>query len=407
MGGTGRRRWLALATAGALVFALSPALRADPPSRYLDEVFDDFTVESDLVYGRAKNDQGQQEILKLDVYQPAGDELARRPAFIWAHGGSLVGGDKADDLEQEFGAAFAKRGWVFVSINYRLMSQFYPGDCPNDLVCATSPFLPIRLRDAQHDMQAAVRWVRKHAVELRVNTNEISTGGHSAGTTPALLTAFAPEDPGDSGNPGYPSNVAATMTHSGTVLEPSKIGPNEPPILMFNAVDDADLTLWVALAMTCLPTTLWLNDCELHAYEGGGHSLRIHRPEIIQKTSEFFCRRVIADCDIAPTDAASFVGPSGSTWASEVECAPAADAVLSNPLTLYAGPRGIELCSDGGLGPLQGRAYVDVDDDGTLDYLQIDGDGDNPLFGGSLHVPADPVVLAQELAELILDNLPG
>jgi hypothetical protein len=403
---TVRRRCVALVLAGALLFSLSPSLRADPPTRYLDEVFAEFTVTSDLVYGHARNDQGELETLKLDVYEPEGDELARRPVFVWAHGGSLVGGDKADGLERTFGAAFAKRGWVFVSINYRLMSKFYPGDCPNDIVCATSPFLPLRLRDAQHDMQAAVRWVRRHATDLRANTNEITTGGHSAGTTPALLTAFAPDDPGTSGNPGYPSNVAAAMTHSGTVLEPSKIGPNEPPILMFNSVDDADLTLWVALAMTCLPTTLWLNDCELHAYENGGHGLRVHEDEIIQKTSEFFCRRVIAGCSIEPREATSFVGPSGSTWASEVDCAPAADAVLSAPLTLYAGPRGLELCSDGELGPLQGRAYIDVDEDGTLDYLQIDGDSDNPLFGGSLHIPADPVVLAQELADLILDNLP-
>lgn len=315
----GSRRWSlvmpSLLLAAIMAGATGTATAQDEPQRYLDEVFTDVTVTSDVVYGAATNDQGQLEQLTLDIYVPAGDTEAERPAFVWAHGGSLVFGDKAGSMEKQIGHAFARRGWVVVSINYRLMSQFFPGDCLHDIICATSPRLPLALKDGQHDMQAAVRYLRAHAAELRIDTDEITTGGHSAGTALALLTNFNPNDPGDSGNPGYPSDVAGAMTNSGTLFEPSTIGPGEPPIIMFNSTNDSDMTLWVGLAMTCVPTTAVGNVCEMHIYPDGGHSLSIHRGEVIQRTAEFFCGHVIEGCGTpskssiqVPTDAGAVAG---------------------------------------------------------------------------------------------------
>ncbi|MEX0874537.1 MAG: alpha/beta hydrolase [Actinomycetota bacterium] len=381
-----------------------PGKASAAPMRYLEEVFTDVEVTEDVVYGAAVNDKGVFEKLKLDIYEPESDTETARPVFVWAHGGSMIGGDKAGSLDRDFANAFAKRGWVFVSINYRLMSQFFP-DCPNDIVCALSPSLPQALIDGQHDFQAAVRWVRANAGTLKIDPDEITAGGHSAGTALALRTNFNPDDPGNSGNPGYPSHVAATMTNSGSLLEPTSIGPGAPPIAMFNSVDDADLTLWAGALNVCIPTTLLGNVCELHAFESGGHSLAVHRPLIIQKTAEFFCRRVLADCDVTAQDGTSFVGPTGSRWATNVECGTAPDDLLQMPLTLYAGTRGLEVCADGGLGPVQGRAYVDLGADGLPSSLQLDGDPDNPLYGGSIHLPANPVVIATELLDVIVGGL--
>lgn len=383
-----------------------PGNASAAPVRYLEEVFTDadIVVEEDIIYGGAVNDRGVFEDLKLDVYRPEPDDETARPVFVWAHGGSLVGGDKAGSLDRSFANAFAKRGWVFVSINYRLMSQLLP-DCPNDIVCALSPRLPFALIDGQHDFQAAVRWVRANAEELGINPDEITAGGHSAGTALALRTNFNPEDPGNSGNPGYPSHVAATMTNSGSLLEPSSIEPGAPPIAMFNSVDDPDLTLWAGMLNVCIPTTLLLNVCELHAFESGGHGLTVHRPLIIQKTAEFFCRRAVSACDVVPQDATSFVGPTGSRWASDVECGTAPDNLLQMPVALYAGARGLEVCADGGLGPIQGRGYVDIGPDGLPGSLQLDGDADNLLLKSSLHLPANPVVIATGLLDVIADGL--
>ena len=44
--------------------------------------------------GSAVDQNGNTDILNLDVYQPAGDTVTYRPAIIWVHGGSFSGGDK-------------------------------------------------------------------------------------------------------------------------------------------------------------------------------------------------------------------------------------------------------------------------------------------------------------------------
>jgi predicted esterase len=320
--------------------------------------------------------------------------------FVWAHGGSMITGDKAGGMEREWGNEFARRGWVFVSINYRLMSQFLPGDCVNDVICALSPRLPLALADGQHDMQAAVRWVRANAASLRLDPEEITVGGHSAGTALALRTNFAPDDPGTSGNPGFPSNVAAAVTNSGSLLEPTVVGPGEPPILMFNSSNDPDLTFPAGFVNACVATTLMGNVCEFHGYSTGGHSLSPHRADEFQVTSEFLCRRVVSGCGVAPDDATGFVGPSGSHWATDVQC---------DDNLVYAGPKGVELCTDGLVSPVQARAYVasqPQDATGeTIDSIQLDGDPDNPLLHSSIHITGGPVTIVAGLIEIIADGI--
>src|SRR3954451_18953872 len=92
------------------------------PLRYRDEVFGNYTVTTDLQYGNATGFDGSPVALKLDLYQPTNDHAAQRPAIVWVHGGGYVGGDKARGPAVILAPIYAKLGYVFVSINYRLLS---------------------------------------------------------------------------------------------------------------------------------------------------------------------------------------------------------------------------------------------------------------------------------------------
>lgn len=269
---------------------------AHEPERYLEEVFVEVDVTSDIAYGAAVNDTGEMQTLLLDLYEPVGDPLQARPVIVWAHGGSGVGGDKADGMDVQIATMFARRGWVVASINYRLMSQFAPEGSPvdHDFLRAIGPRSYDNLREAQHDMQAAVRWFRANAAELRIDPNAIAAAGHSYGGGMAGYVNFAPDDPGDSGNPGYPSHVSATFIHSSSMLEPSTIGPGEPPIVMIHALDDADQTYYLGTSTTCTPTRAMGNECEQHVFQTGGHGMTKHRPLVVDIAATFLCQRAVA-----------------------------------------------------------------------------------------------------------------
>ena len=65
---------------------------------------------------------------KLDVYAPAG--AINLPVVVWIHGGGWQQGDKAEMKEKP--VAFARKGFVFVSVNYRLWPKVPMGDIVRD-----------------------------------------------------------------------------------------------------------------------------------------------------------------------------------------------------------------------------------------------------------------------------------
>ncbi len=113
---------------------------------------------------------------KLDIYLPAsgGDGSALRPAVVYFHGGGWYKGDKATAREKNIGSNLAAAGYVFVSANYTLGQNVWPrnlDDCKN-----------------------AVRFLRAHAADYRVDPDRIAVMGASAGGHLALLVAFTAGD---------------------------------------------------------------------------------------------------------------------------------------------------------------------------------------------------------------------
>jgi dienelactone hydrolase len=239
-------------------------------TRYVDAIFTSVQKTADLVYGNA----GGQD-LHVDLYEPVGDTETKRAVFIWAHGGYFTQGTKNDigSIKDHM----VKRGWVVLSIQYRLDPTLPEG--LQGYIERGDPFQGQKLlraiRNAQHDMYAAVRWARKNAAAFRLDPNKIATGGHSAGATTSIAVAYNSDDVGNGGNPGFPSNVQAAIG-TGTLNAPFlDIHPDpfiEPPVAMFHGGKDESPE--EAPRAVCAIAKTMQNICTVTVYPNDGHSSR-------------------------------------------------------------------------------------------------------------------------------------
>ncbi|MGB0480516.1 MAG: alpha/beta hydrolase [Flavobacteriaceae bacterium] len=101
--------------------------------------------------------------LNLHIYNPKNfDEKKTHNVIIFFHGGGWNNGSHKAFKRQSM--YFASRGMVAISAEYRLKNTH-----------GTTPY------DAVEDAKSAIRFVRKHANELKINPKTITAGGGSAG----------------------------------------------------------------------------------------------------------------------------------------------------------------------------------------------------------------------------------
>lgn len=214
-----------------------PAPAGTAPLRYRDAIFTQLTKTFGITYGSAPDANGNPVTLTLDMYQPAGDTETSRPAIVLVHGGSFIGGNSRQSGVVMLANAFAQRGYVAVSINYRLLGdgEKCGQEDPPSATCTTAALA------GQHDAQAAVRWLRANATQYGIDPNRIAVEGTSAGAGIALAVGVNSTDPGTSGNPGFSSKVGAAMALSADwphSLASQYFDPNDSPILMMNGTAD-------------------------------------------------------------------------------------------------------------------------------------------------------------------------
>jgi arylformamidase len=146
--------FLALLALAAGARAQDDVKRDTPPSEKLDHLF----VKRDIPYVE-KGDARQ----VLDVYAPKRKDL---PIVFWIHGGGWQAGDKSD--VQIKPQVFTEKGFVFVSINYRLLPA-------------------VDMATIIRDVAKAARWVHEHAAEFGGDPKRLLVMGHSTGAQLAAL----------------------------------------------------------------------------------------------------------------------------------------------------------------------------------------------------------------------------
>ena len=135
-------------TISVAILLLAPALFAAEPK-----------VHRDLAYTEPKNPQQT-----LDVYAPA--DAKNAPVVFWIHGGGWKKGDKS--AVQKKPQAFADKGFVFVSTDYRLLTN-------------------VEMATIFRDIARSVRWVYDHIAEYGGDPKRLLVMGHSAGAQLAAL----------------------------------------------------------------------------------------------------------------------------------------------------------------------------------------------------------------------------
>ena len=153
----------------------------------------DATVNVDVPYGL----DGAQ---KYDVYLPA--SASNAPIIVMIHGGAWTGGDKqADDVAEAKAGYFVSKGYIFVSLNYRLLPQSDP------LIQAA-------------DVARGIANIQTNASKWGGDKNKIVLMGSGAGGHIAALL---------SSNPSLASDQGASSWAGAVVLETAAL--NVPALM--------------------------------------------------------------------------------------------------------------------------------------------------------------------------------
>src|SRR5262245_2180487 len=196
------------ATRGRVVPVTDPGEpRVCAPDQYIEKQFNKVSVKKGVIYSRPTDQYGA-HVLRMDIYEPSKDPAAARPAIVWVHGGRFTTGDRSQF--RDFAAAFAQRGYVSASIDYRLLRELEPGATVRPSAGA-----------AQSDAQAAIRYLRAHAAQLRIDPSRVAIAGYSAGSITAFEVGYHHVFVGDNtDNPEQPHSVSAVVGMDGFLISP-------------------------------------------------------------------------------------------------------------------------------------------------------------------------------------------
>ncbi len=141
---------------------------------------------------------GQSPSQVLDIYLPEEGD-GPFPTYVFIHGGAYIAGDK-QDVQFLLAADGINRGYAVVSLEYR---KAFESKAPNAL----------------YDVKAAIRFLKAHAAEYRLDPDRFALGGDSAGAYYAVFAAATAGIPAFDGPdpvlPGVSSAVQAVVAQCG------------------------------------------------------------------------------------------------------------------------------------------------------------------------------------------------
>lgn len=250
--------------------------------RYLDEIFSQSTVTTDITYAQNYSVLTGSPMLvdlKMDIYEPAGDTVSFRPLIIYLHTGSflpryingLPTGDRNDSATVAMCETWAKKGYVVANIDYRL--GWNPA-APDEQDRKESIIRAVYR--AMQDAKSCVRYMRMEVATngnpYRIDESKIVLGGQGTGGYIALAyatlqdvaeiqllkffntntnafmvdTAIMGDFEGFGGlpslnndnHPGYPTDISMIFNIGGALGDSSWIDQGEVPMCCVHAVFD-------------------------------------------------------------------------------------------------------------------------------------------------------------------------
>ncbi len=182
------------------------------------KVADPAALRRDIAYG-------QDPAQRLDVYAPAA--AAKAPVIVMMHGGAWALGSKtAHSVVDAKVAHWLPRGYVFVSVETRLLPAANPVEQARDLA-------------------AAVAYVQKHAAEWGGDGARVVLMGHSAG---AHLAALLAADPSLGAKSGLRA-VLGTVALDSAAYDVSQI-MNARHLGLYDRAFGSDPAFWSAASPT-------------------------------------------------------------------------------------------------------------------------------------------------------------
>ncbi len=173
------------------------------PNRYNEEIFSNYTETSEVLFStgvpqpkpgggfyewitgyplNVNEWETTDEDLYMDIFEPTGDTISKRPLVIICFGGGFVAGSKDHWSMREIAIQLAKRGYVTATIDYRLGMNMFDED-----LSKRAPYRGLQ------DGRSAIRYFRADADganTYKIDTSNIYIGGHSAGAFIGLHNAY-------------------------------------------------------------------------------------------------------------------------------------------------------------------------------------------------------------------------
>ena len=234
-----------LIRAGILMVSMLLVMNITTAQRFKSVVFNSLDSITAVEYGRALNIKGNSESLLMDLIFPQGDTMKKRPLVVFIHGGGFQNNSRKGSYSAMVCQGFAKRGFVTATIDYRLgiENQKTEADYANALY------------RAQQDGRAAIRYLKKHAAQYGIDTNQVFLTGSSAGSKTAMAIAYMDESElpagidiqkwgtleGTGGIEGFSSKVHGVMNAWGAMIDFNWIKKGDAPL--FNTSGTMDKTV--------------------------------------------------------------------------------------------------------------------------------------------------------------------
>lgn len=250
-------------------------LQIIPTGRYQNKVFTATNIlKTTVKYSSPIGFTGQPMDQYIDIYQPKQDvdtTEPHRPCVILIHGGGFRNGSK-NELQTKAKEWFARRGFVAVSMDYRLTTAV------RDITAEEN-----QAKVAVTDCQSVIRFMRNHALDYKIDPNRIALYGISAGGITAQMAGISSQTdwstqslvmPANTENSNQPNWVMAVITEAGAIYDDyrlTELDVNDcPSFYDFHGTNDT-IVPYITAQSTQIDIQNKGLEFEMHSYQGYGH----------------------------------------------------------------------------------------------------------------------------------------